>query len=48
MNILYNLEELPEQNDSFVIDGLRFTIVKRSATKINIVDVERITDADKE
>ena len=46
--ILYNLEELPEQNDSFVIDGLRFTIVKRSATKINIVDVERIADADKE
>ena len=46
--ILYNLEELPEQNDSFVIDGLRFTIVKRSATKINIVDVERIADADNE
>lgn len=40
--ILYNLEELPEQNDSFVIDNLKFTILKRSATRIAIVQVEKL------
>ena len=40
--ILYNLEELPEQNDSFVIGNLKFTILKRSATRIAIVQVEKL------
>lgn len=39
--ILENLETLPSQGDSFVIDGLRFTILKMSTTRIELVAVSR-------
>ena len=40
--ILYNLEELPSQGDSFEINGLKFTILKKSATKIDLIKVEKL------
>lgn len=37
--IIHNLEALPEAGDSFVIAGLRFDILKMSATRIELVAV---------
>lgn len=39
--ILENLEALPEVGDSFVIDDLRFTILRMSTTRIELVAVAR-------
>ena len=44
--ILENLEQLPAQGDTFVIGALRFTVVKMSATRIELIKVEQI-DEDK-
>lgn len=44
--IIYNLEELPAQNDSFEIENLKFTILKKSSTKINLVEVQKIDSSD--
>lgn len=38
--LLYNLEELPKQGDTFVIGHLKFTILGKTATKIDLVKVE--------
>lgn len=40
--ILSHLGNMPEQNDSFEIDGLKFTILRKSATRIEIVRVEKL------
>lgn len=46
--ILYNLEKLPQQGESFELDGYRFTVLKQSATKIELVRVERLEKNDEE
>lgn len=38
--ILFRLGALPQQGDSFEIDGLKFTILKKSATRIELVRLE--------
>lgn len=38
--ILESLQELPKQGDSFEIDGMKFTIERMSATRIELVKVE--------
>lgn len=38
--ILESLQELPRQGDSFEIDGMKFTIERMSATRIELVKVE--------
>ena len=38
--ILYRLGALPQQGDTFDIDGLRFTILKKSATRIMLVRLD--------
>ena len=40
--ILENLGVLPQQGESFEVEGLRFTIIKMSATRIELVKVEEI------
>ena len=40
--IISHLGNMPEQNDSFEIDGLKFTILRKSATRIEIVRVEKL------
>lgn len=44
--ILESLQALPKQDDSFEIDNLKFTIEKMSATRIELVRVEKITADD--
>lgn len=44
--ILESLQALPKQGDSFEIDNLKFTIEKMSATRIELVRVEKITADD--
>lgn len=39
--ILYNLERLPQQGDSFVINDLSFLVLKKTATKIDLVQVSK-------
>lgn len=38
--ILYNLEEIPEAGQTFTIDGMRFTIVKKSANKLETIRID--------
>ena len=38
--ILYNLEEIPETGQTFTIDGMLFTIVKKSANKLETIRVD--------
>ncbi|MEF9923056.1 MAG: hemolysin family protein [Muribaculaceae bacterium] len=38
--ILYNLEALPEEGETFKIDNIMFAILKKSATKIELVKVD--------
>lgn len=38
--ILYNLEEIPATGDSLIIDGLKFTILRKTAARIELVRVE--------
>lgn len=42
--ILDNLEALPKQGDTFDIGALRFSVVKMSTTKIDLVKVARIPE----
>lgn len=42
--ILDSLGALPVQNDTFVIGDLRFTVLRMSATRIEIVKVEKISE----
>lgn len=42
--ILDELGELPKQDDSFDINGLRFTIIKMATTRIELVRVERLPE----
>lgn len=47
--ILFNLEEIPATGDSFNIENLKFTILKKSAAKIELVKVEKLSiDTQKE
>ena len=38
--ILFNLEEIPDTRETFVVDGMKFTILKKSAARIELVQVE--------
>lgn len=38
--ILYNLEALPEEGETFKIDNIIFAILKKSATKIELIMVD--------
>lgn len=42
--ILDELGELPKQDDSFDINGLRFTIIKMATTRIELVRVEKLPE----
>ena len=42
--ILHNLEALPKQGDTFVINHFRFEILRMTATKIELVSVEVLPD----
>ena len=42
--ILYNLEVIPRQGETFEIGGIRFTILKKSAAKIELVRVNTAID----
>ena len=42
--LLFNLEIIPNENESFVIDGKRFTIIRKSASKIEVVRVETLDE----
>lgn len=42
--ILYNLEEIPDEGEEFTIGDLRFTILKKSASRIEKVRVATIGD----
>ncbi len=35
--ILYNLEAIPEEGETFILDGLQYTIIKKSAAKIELI-----------
>lgn len=45
--ILENLEALPAQGDVFTIDNIKFTIVKMSETRIELVNLSKITTESK-
>lgn len=45
--ILENLEALPAQGDVFTIDNIKFTIVKMSETRIELVNLSKITPESK-
>lgn len=38
--ILYNLETLPQEGDTFILDDYKFTILKKSATKLDLIRLE--------
>ena len=38
--ILYNLEEIPDVREPMVIDGMRFTVLKKTAARIELVEVD--------
>lgn len=42
--ILDSLGEFPQQGDTFVLDDLRFTIMKMSSTRIELVKVEKVEE----
>lgn len=42
--ILENLEALPQQGDVFTIDDLKFTVIRMSATRIELVAVTKVTE----
>lgn len=44
--ILVSVGALPERNDTFVIDGLRFTIMRMATTRIELVKVERLAEGE--
>lgn len=46
--ILENLEALPAQGDSFVIGDLRFTVLKMTTTRIELVSVTPVTEVPQE
>ena len=46
--IIENLQALPRQGDTFELDGLRFTILRMSTTRIELVRVERVEEGSKE
>ena len=46
--ILFRLGALPQQGDSFDIDGLKFTILKKSATRIELVRLDFPSAAEKD
>ncbi len=45
--IIFRLGALPQQGDSFDIDGLKFTILKKSATRIELVRLDFPSAAEK-
>lgn len=45
--IIFRLGALPQQGDSFDIDGLKFTILKKSATRIELVRLDLPSAAEK-
>lgn len=45
--ILETLGALPEQGESFVADGLKFTIMRMATTKIELVKVEKISSEER-
>lgn len=45
--ILFNKEEIPATGDSFTIGNLRFSILKKSAARIELVKVEKLSPDDK-
>ena len=38
--ILFNLEEIPAQGESMVLDGMKITILKKSAARLELVQVD--------
>lgn len=44
--ILENLEALPAQGDTFIINNLKFTVLQMSATRIELVAVRKIEEKD--
>lgn len=38
--LLHNLEALPAEGDSFTIDGLHFTILRMTTTRIDVIEIE--------
>ena len=46
--IIFRLGALPQQGDSFDIDGLKFTILKKSATRIELVRLDLPSAAEKD
>ena len=46
--ILFRLGALPQQGDTFDIDGLKFTILKKSATRIELVRLDLPSAAEKD
>lgn len=44
--ILVSVGALPERDDTFVIDGLRFTIMRMATTRIELVKVERLAEGE--
>ena len=43
--LLFNLEELPEEGEMFCIDGFKFTILKKTAAKIELVKLEVMSES---
>lgn len=46
--ILHATGAIPEQGDSIILDNLRFDILKKSATRLELIKVTEIESADKE
>ncbi len=46
--IIFRLGALPQQGDTFDIDGLKFTILKKSATRIELVRLDLPSAAEKD
>ena len=44
--LLFHLEELPEEGETFRIDNFIFTILKKTAAKIELVRLEVVSDDD--
>ncbi len=42
--ILHHLEALPKPNDTFTIQGLQFTILRMTATKIKLIKIRKIEE----
>lgn len=45
--LLYNLETIPEVGETFKIENLNFTIIRKTASKIEVIRVEKLPEEDK-